>query len=82
MTRLSYLSIREGDDLEEEVVEKRRSEGLSGFYNMGSKIIEGITEHKLQPSEIDSNNDLYLNINRALFKSIQSNLDTWKDREL
>lgn len=78
---LSYLSIREGDDLEEEVIEKRRSEGLSGFYNMGSKIIEGFTEQKLQPSEIDSNNnDLYLNINRALFKSIQSNLDTLKGK--
>lgn len=81
MAKLSFLSIREGEDLEDEAVEKRRSEGLSGFYNMGSKIMEGITENKPQPSEIGSNNDLYLNINRALFKSTQSNLHHFREME-
>ena len=37
-TRMSYVSIREGEDLEDELADKRQSD----FYNLGSKIVQDL----------------------------------------
>lgn len=70
---LSYLSIKEGEELDEHAIQKRREVCTSEFYNVGSHIVADFKELKEQPSESSFKGE-YLNLNRALFKSIRSNI--------
>lgn len=75
------MSIREGEDIDDAALDKRRELGTSDFYHMGSKILAEIKELKPKPSESSLNNS-YININRTLFRSISHGLQGLKNEEV